>query len=70
MIHATTVATYATRTETNSGFGLSLVYGLGAGADFQVGFGSGTEKVDFLASGGTDTNMKKSSWSAGLAFSF
>ncbi len=67
---ATTVATYATRTETDTGVGLSVVYGLGSGVSFQVGVGSGNEKVDFLAAGGTDTNTKKSSWSAGLAFSF
>ncbi len=67
---ATTEATHATRTETKSGAGLSMVYGLGSGVAFQVGVGSGKEKVDFLASGGTDTTVDKSNWSAGLAFSF
>ncbi len=67
---ASTVETFATRTETNSGAGLAVVYGLGEGVAFQAGFGSGTEKRDFLAADGTDTNVKKNSWSAGLAFSF
>lgn len=43
----------------NSGVGAAVVYNLGTGASFQVGVGSGKEG-----------NTKKSSWSAGLAFSF
>lgn len=47
------------RTSKSTGAGVGVTYGLGTGVTFQVGVGSGKE--------GT---TKKSSWSAGLAFSF
>ena len=42
-----------------SGAGAAAIYSLGTGVSFKVGFG-----------GGKDGTAKKSSWSAGLAFSF
>ena len=66
----TTADANGSRTETNSGVGVSVVYSLGSGVSFQVGVGSGNEKTDILAAGDNDTTNKVSSWSAGLAFSF
>lgn len=45
--------------QTNSGAGFAAAYGLGTGVTFQVGAGAGKEG-----------STSKSSWSAGLAFSF
>lgn len=63
-----TSGTYASVTDEYkaSGAGLSVVYSLGTGVNFQVGVGAG--KADNMKT--KVKNEKMSSWSAGLAFSF
>ena len=57
---ADTPAAISTTTEEKAnGIGVAVVYSLGTGVNFQVGAGSGKTG-----------DMKSSSWSAGLAFSF